>query len=76
MSFGGIVTNSIVKELNNTIKGGRIDKIYQPEKDEILITVHKTGVNYKFVLSASSNNPRIYLTSFSKENPSDRKSVV
>lgn len=70
MSFDGIVTNSIVKELNNTIKGGRIDKIYQPEKDEILITVHKTGVNYKFVLSASSNNPRIYLTSFSKENPS------
>lgn len=69
MSFDGIVTNAVVNELNNTIKGGRIDKIYQPEKDEILIFIHKMGINYRLVLSASSNNPRIYLTQTSKKNP-------
>ncbi|NLL82233.1 MAG: fibronectin/fibrinogen-binding protein [Tissierellia bacterium] len=70
MSFDGIVTNAVVKELENKIKGGRIDKIYQPEKDEIVISVHNKGENYRIVLSASSNNPRIYLTNVSKENPS------
>lgn len=69
MSFDGIVTNAVINELNNTILGGRIDKIYQPEKDEILIYIHKIGINYRLVLSASSNNPRIYLTGISKKNP-------
>ena len=32
MSLDGIVSKAIVKELNNTILGGRIDKVYQPEK--------------------------------------------
>lgn len=69
MSFDGIVTHAVVKELNDTIKGGRVDKIYQPEKDEILLFIHKTGINYKVVISASSNNPRIYLTDYNKKNP-------
>ncbi|WFA09823.1 NFACT RNA binding domain-containing protein [Tissierella sp. Yu-01] len=69
MSFDGIVTNAVVNELISTIKGGRIDKIYQPEKDEILLTIHNKGINYRVVLSASSNNPRIYITNISKKNP-------
>ena len=69
MSFDGIVTHAVVKELDDTIKGGRVDKIYQPEKDEILLFIHKTGINYKVVISASSNNPRIYLTDYNKKNP-------
>lgn len=69
MSFDGIVTNAVVKELNETILGGRIDKIYQQEKDEILINIHNKGESSRLVLSASSNNPRIYLTNYSKKNP-------
>lgn len=70
MSFDGIVTKSVVNELKETILGGRVDKIYQQEKDEILIYVHNKGTNYKLIISASSNNARIYLTDFSKKNPS------
>lgn len=70
MSFDGIVTKSVVNELKETILGGRVDKIYQQEKDEILIYVHNKGTNYKLIISASSNNSRIYLTDFSKKNPS------
>lgn len=69
MSFDGIVTNAVVRELQSTIVGGRVDKIYQPEKDELLIFIHHNSVNYRLVLSASSNNPRIYLTNASKKNP-------
>lgn len=70
MSFDGIVTKSVVNELNEKILGGKIDKIYQQESDEILLFIRNNGVNYKLLLSASSNNPRIYLTEYSKENPS------
>ncbi|TJX16159.1 fibronectin/fibrinogen-binding protein [Tissierella creatinini] len=69
MSFDGIVTNAVVNELKTTVLGGRVDKIYQPEKDELYINIHKNGTNYRLILSASSNNPRIYLTSSSKKNP-------
>lgn len=70
MSFDGIVTNSVVYELNEKILGGKVDKIYQQEADEILLSIRNNGINYKLLLSASSNNPRIYLTEHSKENPS------
>lgn len=69
MSFDGIVTKSVIKELKENIVGGRVDKIFQQEKDEILLNIHSKSVNYRLVLSASSNNPRIYLTNYSKKNP-------
>lgn len=69
MSFDGIVTNSVVSELNGEVLGGRVDKIYQQESDEILILIRNDGKNYKLLISASSNNPRIYLTEYSKDNP-------
>ena len=70
MSLDGIVTRAIVKELNHTLLGGRIDKIYQHEKDEILINIYNKGKNNKLIISASSNNPRIYLTDHTISNPS------
>lgn len=69
MSFDGIVTRAVVDELKSTLLGGRIDKIYQQEKDEILIQIYNKGVNHRLLISASSNNPRIYLTNYSKKNP-------
>ena len=69
MSFDGIVTRAVINELETSILGGKITKIYQQEKDEILIHIHNLGKNYKLILSASSNNPRIYLTNYSKKNP-------
>ncbi|WP_422485197.1 Rqc2 family fibronectin-binding protein [Gudongella sp. DL1XJH-153] len=69
MSFDGIVTRSVVSELNSILLGGRIDKIYQHEKDEMLIQIYSKGKNHRLLISASSNNPRIYLTSSPKTNP-------
>lgn len=69
MSLDGIVTRAVVNELNETILRGRIDKIYQQEEDEILMHIYSRGENRKLIISASSNNPRVYLTNNSKTNP-------
>ncbi|SHH77959.1 Predicted component of the ribosome quality control (RQC) complex, YloA/Tae2 family, contains fibronectin-binding (FbpA) and DUF814 domains [Caloranaerobacter azorensis DSM 13643] len=68
MALDGIVIKAIINELKETILFGKIDKIYQPEKDEILINI-RSNKNYKLLISASSNNPRIYLTHHTKQNP-------
>lgn len=71
MSFDGVVTKAVIEELNEKILGGKIDKIYQPEKDELIINIHNRGKNHRLLISASSNNPRIYLTKNSKKNPTN-----
>ncbi len=58
-------------EINNIVKGGRIEKIYQPEKDEIVLLIKAGGKNLRLVISASSANPRIYITDSVKENPQE-----
>lgn len=69
MSYDGIVTHSVVYELNNTILGGKIDKIYQPEADEIIIAVRTFSGSYRLLLSASASNARVHLTEVKRENP-------
>ena len=68
MAFDGLVTNSIVNELNNLITGGKINKIYQPTKNEILLDIYN---KQKFMLNIciDSSNCRINLTNHLKENP-------
>jgi predicted ribosome quality control (RQC) complex YloA/Tae2 family protein len=69
MSYDGIVVRAVVNELREKLLGGRVDKIYQQEKDELLIQIYSKGNNYRLLVSASSNFPRLYLTSKSKKNP-------
>lgn len=69
MSYDGFVTHSVVHELNTKILGGKIDKIYQPENDEIIITVRTFNGNYRLLLSASASNARVHFTDSKKENP-------
>lgn len=71
MSYDGIVTRAVVDELKDKLIGGRIDKVYQQEKDEILLRIYSKGKNQKLVISSSSNNPRMHLTQYSKENPQE-----
>ena len=69
MAFDTICVKKTVEELNSTILGGRIDKIYLPEKDELMLSVRTQGGTYKLVLSASANNARVHFSDVSKENP-------
>ena len=69
MSFDGFVTHCVTDELRSKLLNGKIDKVYQPEKDEIILSVRTRSGNYKLLLSASASNPRIHLTEVQRENP-------
>lgn len=70
MALDGIVIANIVHELKNTLVGGRINKISQPEKDELLITIKgQDRQTYKLFFSAGAGLPLIYLTEITKANP-------
>ncbi|MCC0695451.1 NFACT RNA binding domain-containing protein [Clostridioides sp. ES-S-0048-02] len=70
MALDGLVIHSIVDELSSKLTGGKIDKIHQPEDDEVIFNIRNNKENFRLVLSASASNPRVYLTSnYKKENP-------
>lgn len=69
MALDGIYLYSIVKELKDSIIDAKIDKINQPEKDEVILTLRKDRKNIKLLISASSRFPRIHLTNINKQNP-------
>jgi len=69
MPFDGIVINSLVSELKEKLVEGRIDKIHQPEKDELIIHIRGFKTNYKLLISADSRLGHITLTDAKKVNP-------
>lgn len=69
MAFDGIVTKSIVSELNTFILGGKINKIFEPNKNEIILGIYNNGKNYALNCSIGVDNYRINLTTNSKPNP-------
>ncbi|MDP4143240.1 MAG: NFACT RNA binding domain-containing protein [Bacillota bacterium] len=70
MALDGIFLHSLVDEISDVLVGGRVSKVNQPEKDEIILLVRgSNNVNYKLLISASSSYPKIHFTKESKANP-------
>lgn len=69
MALDGAVIRAIKYELSKKLSDGKIDKVYQPERDEIVISVRKYGEHYKLLLCANPSFPRVHLTKVSKDNP-------
>lgn len=69
LPFDGITVRALISELNETIFNGRVDKIYQPEKDELILTIRRNKNNYKLFISANPSFPRFHLYSEKKDNP-------
>ena len=69
MAFDGITTKKIVSELNCALLDGKINKIYEPNKNEVILGVYAKGINYALNLSISSDAYRINLTTHQKTNP-------
>ncbi|EKQ56881.1 MULTISPECIES: NFACT RNA binding domain-containing protein [unclassified Clostridium] len=69
MALDGIYLYSLVKDLQKSIINSKIDKINQPEKDEIILTLRKERRNLKLLISASPRFARIHLTNSTKDNP-------
>ena len=69
MAFDGITIAAMAKELNDYLAGGRINKIAQPETDELLLTCRGPKGNCRLLLSASASLPLIYFTQKNKPSP-------
>lgn len=60
---------ALAHELHTALASGHIDRISQPEKDEVFFYIRKAGRNCMLVVSANPNGPRIHLTDGKKDNP-------
>lgn len=69
MAFDGITTKSISYELQYSILGGKINKIFEPNKNEVLLSIYANGKNYALNICIDSNLYRIHLTTNAKPNP-------
>lgn len=70
MSFDGIFTHAMVDELRYALSNGRVSKVHQPYKNEIILVIRANGKNHKLLLSAHPSYARIQLTEIPYENPS------
>lgn len=68
MSFDGIFTKAVVDEIYPLLLNGKINKINQPDKNEINLQIYNKE-NYKLLLSCANNLSRIHLSEKSKKNP-------
>lgn len=68
MAFDGFVTKAIATELTSLI-GARIDKVFQPDKNTILLGFYVAGKNYALTICIDSQNYRMHLTTHPKPNP-------
>lgn len=71
MSFDGLFTRAITKEFSSLLKGGRINKIHQPFKNEIVLIIRANGKNHKLLISVHPSYARAQLTNESYENPNE-----
>lgn len=69
MAFDGITISNIVHELRTTLLDGRINKIAQPEEDELLLTIKTPNGQKRLFISANASLPLIYLTETNKPSP-------
>jgi len=58
-----------MQEISQHILGGRVDKITQPEPDEIVIAIRGRGENHKLLLTTQSTAPRLHFTGLHKQSP-------
>ena len=69
MPMDGVMLGFLARELQSTLADGRVDRVIQPEKDEIHLLIRAQGANHRLVLSASANAARAHLSAHAKTGP-------
>ena len=71
MPLDAIYLSALTGELREKIQGGRIDKVQQPERDMLIISLRSNGENLRLLLTAGTGRARVQLTESSFENPAE-----
>ncbi len=69
MAFDGLILRAVTQELNTCLINGKIQKIYEPNKNEILLEIYCNKTQYCLSINISSSLYSVYLTNFKKLNP-------
>ncbi len=69
MPLDALAIACMTAELKSRLSDGRIDKVYQPERDEITLAVRTPQENLRLLFSAGHANPRVHITEVRKKNP-------
>ena len=69
MPLDAICLTALLEELRPALLGGKIDKIYQPGRDEVVMAVRAPAGNVRLLFSANPGRPRVQLTEIARENP-------
>lgn len=69
MPLDALCLTAVAAELRAAVAGGKIDKLYQPTRDEVVLYVRGQGENVRLLLSANPGHPRANLTTLNRENP-------
>ena len=69
MPLDALCLTAVAAELRQAVVGGKIDKIYQPTRDEVVLFLRGQGENLRLLLSANPGHPRAHLTTLTRENP-------
>ena len=69
MSLDALCLTAVAAEVRAAVQGGKIDKIYQPARDEVVLYIRGPAGNVRLLLSASPGHPRAHLTERNRENP-------
>ncbi|MCR5664615.1 MAG: NFACT family protein [Oscillospiraceae bacterium] len=71
MPLDAVFLRALTAELAQELEGARIDKIQQPERDLLLLSVRTGSANRKLLLAAGSGNARVHFTTMNLENPAE-----
>ena len=69
MAYDGIITYAAAKELRERIVPGKIEKVYQPGPEDLLVHIHTQRGNVRLFVSCNSQSARVCLTEGSYTNP-------
>lgn len=69
MAFDAGMISFVLNEINEKCAGGKIEKVYQPARDEFIFLIRKFGETHRLLINAGSRCPRVSLTEEKAENP-------
>lgn len=71
MAFDAGMVSFVTREINETVKNGKVEKIYQPQRDEIILSIRCGGATHRLLINVGSSNARFNITSMKPDNPAN-----
>ncbi|MBQ3011386.1 MAG: NFACT family protein [Oscillospiraceae bacterium] len=71
MALDAVFLTALCDELQSQIVGAKIDKVQQPERDQILLSIRSRQGNHRLLLSAGTGTARVHITTQKFEQPSE-----